>query len=389
MTESILFSLFLIFAGAAVLATLMLYTRQSLLLAYIVLGLLIGPFGLRWVNNPDVIKQISEVGIIFLLFLLGLNLEPKRLINSLKKTTIVAIATALIFGAIGIAVGLVFRFTLAESIIIGVALTFSSTIIGLKLLPTTVMHHQHTGEMMISILLMQDILAILTLVIITGSHQGLSLFDFLHIALGLPALIFIAVVVERFVILKLFKRFSRYQEYLFLLSIAWCLSMAEAAAYVKLSYECGAFIAGITIANTPIARFIAESLKPLRDFFLILFFFTIGATFNVSLLPAIVLPALLLTGAVLLLKPLVFRFLLQSVGEKKSVASEVGVRLGQGSEFSLLLSYVAASGASAWLGSDAACLIQAVTIVTFMVSSYWVILHYPSPLAIKEALRRD
>lgn len=389
MHDTILFSIFIIFSGAALLATLVLYTRQSLLLAYILLGIAIGPWGLSWVNDPSLIKQISEVGIIFLLFLMGLNLEPKSLLRTIHTTTMVAIVSAIIFGLVGILAGLAYGFTLIESIVIGIALTFSSTVVGIKLLPTTVMHHQHTGELMTSILLMQDFIAIFVLILITGSDQGFSFLEVVRIVIGLPVLVCVAVLVERFVILTLFKRFDRYQEYLFLLSIGWCLAMAELANFMGLSVECGAFIAGVTIANTPVARFIAESLKPLRDFFLILFFFTIGASFNLNLVSSIVWPIIMLTLAVLFVKPVVFKFLLQIMKEKKTVATEVGIRLGQGSEFSLLVSYIAAEGSTKLIGQNAACLIQGVTILTFLVSSYFVILRYPSPLAVSDKLRRD
>ena len=162
--ESVIFYIFLIFTGAAVLATLALYARQSLLVVYILLGILLGPSGLDWVSDPEIISQIAHIGIIFLLFLLGINLPPQKLVLMLRETTLVTGVSSLLFLVIGAGCALSFGFNFAEAFVIGAAMMFSSTIIGLKLLPTTVLHHQHTGEIIISILLMQDIIAILILI---------------------------------------------------------------------------------------------------------------------------------------------------------------------------------------------------------------------------------
>ena len=152
---------------------------------------------------------------------------------------------------------------------------FSSTIIGIKLLPTTVLHHRHIGELMIGLLLLQDLLAIIVLmVLLSGSsastgEMGINLALSL---LSLPLLVGAALVVVRYVLLPLITRFDRFHEYIFLLAIGWCLGLAEGAKLLGLSEEIGAFIAGITIATSPISQYIAVNLKPLRDFFLILFF---------------------------------------------------------------------------------------------------------------------
>src|SRR3990167_9836115 len=159
-TYSITYIIFLIFAGTAILSTLALYTRQSLLVAYMALGMILGPWGLSLVNNPVVIQRTGDIGIIFLLFLLGLDLQPQNLLHSLRKMSLITLFSSLLFLAIGIMVSRLFGYTLLESIIVGIAAMFSSTIITLKLLPTTILHHQHTGELVISILLLQDIIAI-------------------------------------------------------------------------------------------------------------------------------------------------------------------------------------------------------------------------------------
>lgn len=385
--NSILYSIFLIFSGAAVLSTLALYTRQSLLVAYMLLGVLLGPWGFGLIADASVVREIGDVGIIFLMFLLGLNLQPQNLLHMFKKTTWIAIVSSVVFAVVGYFIARIFHFTQIESWIIGGAMMFSSTIIGLKLLPTTILHHQHTGEIMISILLMQDLIAIIFLLFIHASMGGLELMDLGLVSLSLPALIIISFLFERYVLVKLFARFDRVREYMFLLAIAWCLGISEIANVIGLSREIGAFIAGVTIASSPIALYIAESLKPIRDFFLVMFFFAVGASFNLQFFPQVAVPSIILGLLLLLIKPLTFSLLLRSVKETRHVAWEVGVRLGQSSEFSLLIAYLAMS--SGLISAAASNLVQAATMITFVASSYIVVLRFPTPVAISDRLRRD
>ena len=388
--SGVTFSFFLIFTGAAIFASVALYTRQPLIIAYIALGAVIGPYGLSMVTDLSLLSDIGHVGIIFLLFLLGLDMQPQALWSTLRKSTVVAIFSSAIFMAVGFAVAAMFGFNTTDSLIIGAAMMFSSTIIGIKLLPTTVLHHRHIGELMIGLLLLQDLLAIIVLmVLLSGSsastgEMGITLALSL---LSLPLLVAGALVVVRYVLLPLITRFDRFHEYIFLLAIGWCLGLAEGAKLLGLSEEIGAFIAGITIATSPISQYIAVNLKPLRDFFLILFFFSVGARFDLALLNQVLAPALVLAALVLTLKPVVYRFLLKGLSEKRTLAWDLGFRLGQSSEFSLLIAYVAV--ASAMITEQASLLIQATTIITLLVSSYIVVLNYPTPIAISDRLRRD
>lgn len=388
-TGSITFSFFLIFTGAAVLASIALYTRQPLIIAYIVLGAGLGPYGLHLVTDVQLLADISHVGIIFLLFLLGLDMQPQALWVTLRNSTLVALISSLLFLLTGFGVASLFGFAMLDSLVIGAAMMFSSTIIGIKLLPVTILHHRHIGDLMIGLLLIQDLLAILVLMwLLSVSDNGAENAPGLaQTLLSLPLLAAGALATVRYILLPLITRFDRFHEYIFLLAIGWCLGLSEAANAVGLSAEIGAFIAGITIATSPISQYIAVSLKPLRDFFLVLFFFSVGARFDLGLLEQVLLPAVVLSLLVLGLKPVVYRFLLGGVSEKRSLAWDLGFRLGQVSEFSLLIAYVAAGGAV--ISSQASLLIQATTIITFVVSSYIVVLNYPTPIAISDELRRD
>jgi Kef-type K+ transport system membrane component KefB len=388
LNQSVVHIVFLIFTGTAILSTLALFTRQSLLVAYILLGAILGPWGLHFVNDSALVKQTGDIGIIFLLFLLGLHLQPQNLLHSLRKMSSITVISSLIFLLAGFGIGRAFHFSDGESIIIGITTMFSSTIIGLKLLPTTILHHQHTGELMISILLLQDIVAIAVLLVLQGiADRAFSFHDLGYIISAFPILLVTAYFFQRYVLDYLLSKFDKVHEYIFILSIGWCLSMAELSSFMHLSHEIGAFIAGVTLASNPISLYIAESLKPLRDFFLVIFFFTIGAGFNFDYLPSIIWPAVVLAAFIMIFKPIIFSKLLNNSGEAKPISWEIGVRLGQISEFSLLVIYLALDAKI--IGAQASYMVQAATIMTFIGSSYWVTMRYPTPLGASDKLRRD
>ncbi len=389
MTQNpIVFTFFLVFTGAAVLATLALAARQSLLVAYIGLGILFGPWGLGLVADASLVRETAHIGIMFLLFLLGLDLTPQDLVHSLRRTTLVTAGNSVLMLIVGGAIGLAAGFTPIESLVIGAAMGFSSTIIGLKLLPTTVLHHQRMGESIISILLLQDLLAIVLLLLVQAAGTGNAPWtDMLMLLLSLPGLVLFSGLAARYLLIPLIRRYDTFREYIFLVAIGWCLGMAELAGVLGLSQEVGAFIAGVALASSPIALYIAESLRPLRDFFLVLFFFGVGVEFNLAMAPDVLVPGLLLAASALVLKPLVFRLLLVPVGETRKRAWEIGFRLGQLSEFTLLVAALAMN--TGVIGERASYSLQLATVLTFLVSSYLVMLRFPTPIAISDALRRD
>ncbi len=377
-----------IFLGAAVFASVALYTRQPIIIAYIALGALLGPYGSGVIGNVDLVADAGHVGIIFLLFLLGLDMQPRALIDSLRQSSLVALVSSAVFAGTGYGIARLFSFDHGDALVIGVALMFSSTIIGIKLLPTTVLHHRHLGEVLVALLLFQDLMAIIFLVVLqSGSSSGIELSAVLKPLALLPVLGAGCWASVRFILIPLIRRFDRYHEYIFLLSVGWCLGVAELAAMIGLSAEIGGFMAGVAVATSPIAQYIAVSLKPLRDFFLVIFFFAVGAQFDLSTLPEVALAATTLALVMLGLKPLVYHGLLRRVSESHKLAWNLGFRLGQCSEFALLIGFVALNTGA--LSSEAGTLIQATTILTLLASSYIVVLNFPTPIAIREELRRD
>ena len=380
----------IVFIGAAALAALMLYARQALLLAYLSLGLVLGPYGLSLLDDVPQVAEVSEIGIAFLLFLLGLNLEPGDLKRMFSEAVVVTVLSCLCFAVLGAAVALAFGFSWTEVLLIGIAQMFSSTIIGIKLLPTTALHHQRMGNVIVSILLLQDMIAIIVFAFLGGPVAGELLPPSAAIAVKLmsvPLLIAAAWFGARYALMPLVEKFELVREFIFLLAIGWCLLWAQVASLAGIPHEVGAFIAGVSLAVHPVSRYLAEALRPLRDFFLILFFVTIGASLKLHLLMDVALPAVLLAGVALFIKPWVFRFLLERFREEIDLSQQIGVRLGQISEFSLLLALLALH--NGLVSESASTLIESAAIITFAVSSFWIVRRYPTPIATSNHLRAD
>ncbi len=385
--SSIIFELCVIIVGAALLGTLFLYAKQPIIIAYIAIGIMVGPSGFALIKDIEHIEQISRIGVVLMLFLIGLNLQPHKLIKLFKKTSLLTFITSLIFGACSFLFALLLSFSVRSAFVLGAAMMFSSTIVSLKLIPTTTLHHKRTGEIMTSVLLLQDMLAILVILFLVGDKGDYAALSFLMLATKFVLMCLLSFWGVRFVIIPLLTKFSVVQEYTFLATLAWCLFWAETAHWIGLSYEMGAFVAGISIASCPIALVIAEHLKPLREFFLILFFFAVGARLNLRLDPKLLIGGVILGIVIVPLKALVFRFSFLKTGEPHELSKELSVRLAQTSEFSLLVALAAIS--LGLLSDKEAMVIQVATILTFIISTYWVVLKYPTPIAGSSKLRQD
>jgi Kef-type K+ transport system membrane component KefB len=387
MLDHIILQFVLIYAGAALFATLFLYLKQPIIIAYIVLGIVVGPKGLGLINDAEQIEQLAHIGIILLLFLIGLNFQPAKLVGLLGPIGIVTLATCFIFLLLFLAVALALGFPFVDSLVIGAALMFSSTIVSLKLIPTTQLHHHHIGDVMISVLLLQDVIAIVLIVLVTEGGMDSITISVATLLLKLIALSVMSFVIVRFVITKIFLKFDVIKEHTFIMALGWGLLVAGVAEMLGLSFEMGAFIAGISMATVPIALVIAEELKPLRDFFLILFFFSIGAKFDLVVSQQLIVPGLVITALLMAAKPVIFKWGFKAIGEKPHNSAELGIRLGQASEFSLLIAFSAL--ASGLIEERSSYLIQLVVVLTFVVSTYWVVNVYPTPISYKSVQRKD
>jgi Kef-type K+ transport system membrane component KefB len=385
--ESIIFELAVIFVGAAVMGTLFLYGKQPIIIAYLAIGFALGPNGFAVINETAHIEQISHFGVILLLFLLGLHLQPAKLLNVFRKTCWLTLVSAGIFAAVSGVFAWFMGLGLPGALVFGAAMMFSSTVVSLKLIPTTTLHHRRTGELMTSVLLIQDILAILVIIFVTGEKSDHMLVTFVLLAAKFALVCGAAFLGVRYVMIPLLRKFDVIQEYTFVATLAWCLLWAEVAHLLGLSYEMGAFVAGLSIASCQVALIIAEDLKPLREFFLVLFFFAVGAALDFRLAPGLLVAAAVFGACLVPFKAWIFRLAFGRTSEAPELQRELAVRLSQASEFSILLAFSASL--SGVLSEEAAMMIQMATIVTFILSTYWVVLRYPTPISRAPAMRRD
>lgn len=386
MQDFIYFDIGIIIIASALLAWLSLLLRQPIIIAYILAGILLGPWGLRLVSNIDFIDEVSKIGISLLLFIAGLSLHPRKIMETFGRTFTMTLATSLIFALVSGGLLLAIGLSPTEAAIGGGAMMFSSTILVLKLMPTTTLHQQHMGAIGIAVLIIQDLMAILLIAFIKGKANLSIAAGLLGILKGIM-LVVAALVAQRYVLNHIIEQVERYRELLNLLVLGWCFGIALGAEAIGLSHETGAFIAGIALADNSIARLIAEELKMFRDFFLVLFFFALGAQLDFSLMKSIALPAILLSALLLFIKPLVFRRALKLTGETPKFSKELSVRLGQNSEFTFIIAVIAAK--QGLLSATASQLLHLVTILTMAVSSYLLVSYYPSPLASKPSLKID
>ena len=366
-----------------------LYARQALLVAYIALGALLGPWALDLVSDPALIADIANVGILFLLFLLGLNLEPAELRKLFREAIVVTAASSAAFALVGAAIAYAFGFAPLDCLLIGATMMFSSTIIALKLLPTSALHHQRMGELIVSILLLQDMLAIGVLLALKSFGNPDNLIsETLLLLFGLPALAAVAWFLATRVLTALFLRFDQIQEYLFLVAIGWCLGLAQLATVVGLSHEVGAFIAGVTLATSPDRPL--HRREPQADPRLLPRAVLLRSRERASTsdgCPTCCCRRWCSPGSRSRVKPIVFRKLLERERETARMAAETGARLAQISEFSLLIVVVAQN--FSLMSERAALLVQSATILSFIGSSYWIVRRYPTPIATDARLRRD
>ncbi|HMA69829.1 MAG TPA: cation:proton antiporter [Candidatus Mcinerneyibacterium sp.] len=379
--DNIILELGIIFIGSAVISTFFIKIKQPVILAYIFLGMLIGPSGLKLIEKSAHLEEISHFGIILLLFLLGLDLQPSKLVKLFKKTTLVTLVTNFIFLVLSSSVLIIFNFSLKESLIAGLALMFSSTVVSVKLISVNSLHHKHIGELIISLLLIQDIIAILGIVILKGAKLA-NFYYYTLILLGKLVLICIfAYFFVKFIMLSLIKKFDFINEYIFVISLSWCLLLAEAAKLVGLSYEIGSFIAGVTLAISPISLYLIDRLKPLRNFFLVLFFFTLGANFDFLAAKNILIPGFIIVFILMVSKPIIYYYGFNLIKESKAISKEIGIRLGQCSEFALIVGYSAFR--DNLISPDIYYLLQLVTISTFIISTFIVVKKYKTPISFQ------
>jgi Kef-type K+ transport system membrane component KefB len=384
--EHFLLDIGIVIVLSAVLSWVAFFTRQPIIIAYIVCGVIAGPWGLSLVKNIEFVNAVSRIGITLLLFLAGIVLHPQRLIGLFRKTMLVALGSSLLMLILTMVFALAWGFGVTESLFIGLALMFSSTILVVKLLPTTTLHQQHMGSVCIGILIIEDLIAVLLLMFLNRTQAG-SLLQVLLVPIKGIGLIAFALLFEQFVLRKVMARIDEFHEVLYLSALAWCLGMALLAHLAGFGHEVGAFVAGVALARSPLSLFFSEGLKFLRDFFLVLFFFVLGARIDLLVMQKMIIPAAILGILFITVKPWVMKLLFKTTGEDAPFSKEAAWRLGQASEFSLIIAVFALEAGK--VGQNASQLIQMATIITMIISSYIVVFRFPTPLGMRKQLKQD
>ena len=363
-------ALLVLAAGVGLLGTAL---RQPLIVSFIAVGLLAGPSGLDVVRSDDQIGLLAELGIAILLFLVGIKLDVK-LIRTLGPVALLTglgqVAFTSIFGyLIGLGLGL----TPVTSLYVAVALTFSSTIIIVKLLSDKREIDALHGQIALGFLIVQDLVVVLAMLVLStigvgsaASHGG-DILTVLASGLGLVALVMLFV---RHVATPLTERLARAPELLMIFAIAQAALFAAVGDFVGLGKEVGGLLAGISLASTPYRETIAARLAPLRDFMLLFFFIALGATLDLSLLGANLSAAIVLSLFVLIGNPLIVLAIMGAMGYRKRTGFLAGLTVAQISEFSLI--FIATGVGLGHVEQEALGLVTLVGLVTIALSTYMI-----------------
>jgi len=367
------FELSLVLALATVLGIVARIFRQPLITAYIFTGILISVFGVFKNVDSSVLDLLSNLGIAFLLFLVGIELN----LQDLKYVGRAAVYTG--FGQIffTVIVGYVLISALGfgpvPALYMAIALTFSSTVIIIKLLTEKHDLNSLYGKIAVGFLLVQDFVAILALMIISGFGQGKGLDAgglFLILIKG-AILVGFAYLAAKYLLKHLFKFTSQSTELLFVSAIAWAFLLAALGAKAGFSIAIGAFLAGVSIASSPYRLQISARVKPLRDFFIVLFFILLGASMSLGASDVSISHVLILSVFILIGNPLIVLAIMFALKFRNRTSFLASIITAQISEFSLILMAVGAS--LGHLSSGHVALVSAVGIVTITLSSYMIL----------------
>ncbi len=372
--EHVFTQMAVVLALAAVVGVLALWLRQPLIVAFILVGILVGPVGFDWISSEQ-FNLLAELGIGLLLFVVGLKLDLS-LIRSIGNVALLAG-----LGQITLTFGLGYLFSLAlgmsmlSSFYVAAALTFSSTIIIVKLLSDKREIDALYGRIALGILIIQDIVVVLLMLGLAawgkqGAGTSLGLEVLAMIAKGAGFLLLVAVV-TRLLVPRLLHSLARMPELLVLFGIAWAIGLAALGDTLGFSKEVGAFIGGVALAATPYRAAIGARLVSLRDFLLLFFFIDLGIHVDITHFPMVIGPAILLSLLVLLGKPLMVMALVGAAGYSKRTSAMTGFSLGQISEFSFIL---AALGLGlGHIDQHVMGLITLIGLITIGLSSYMIL----------------
>lgn len=372
--QEIFLEIGIIIITAGILAILAKALHQPRILAYILTGIILGPFILGIIKNQETTEVLANLGITFLLFLVGLELDLRKLKDVGISPLIICLAHMVFTGGIGFALALAFGFSFLISFYISLALIFSSTVIVVKLLSEKHETDSLYGRIAISFLLIQDIIAILALIILAGFYKNggaLMTINSLSWAVIKGLILFIVIIIlARYFLPYIFKFVARSSELLFLTSITWCFIIVLITSTIGLSIEIGAFLAGISLASLPYNFEIIARVRSLRDFFIILFFVTLGMQVSFILNLNQLAQIIVLSLFVLIFNPLVVIISMGLLGYKKRTSFLTGISVAQISEFSLII--IALGYKLNHLSQEIVSLITLIGATTIIISTYFI-----------------
>jgi Kef-type K+ transport system membrane component KefB len=344
--------------------------RQPLMIAYIISGMIAGPLFLNALHGTGAtFDTLAEFGVIFLLFLVGLSLNISHIKHIGKVATITGLSQVVFTATIGFGILRLMGMETTPSVYMALALTFSSTIIIMKLLSDKKDTETVYGRHVIGLMVIQDIIAVLIMLFITTNAGDVPLSQALGlIVLKGLAIIGLIVLLSKFIIPKLLDNVASSSEFLFIFTIAWCFGIASLLHWAGFSLEIGAIIAGITLGSSPYQSEITSRIKPLRDFFIVLFFIILGSEMGLTDLSTVIIPGLVLSLFILLGNPFILYYSFRLLKFTRRNSFLAGVTAAQVSEFGFILLFTGVQFGH--LDNGELPLFTIVALTTIFVSSY-------------------
>lgn len=342
-----------------------------MIIGYILTGFLVGPSLLNLVTNHEAFSSFSQIGIALLLFVIGLGLNVGIIRSTGKPVFITILAVILGIGGTAYLASTLLGMTRTEGIIVAIALLFSSTIIVVKSLSDKKEQFRLYGQIAIGVLLVEDIVATIALLFVSGQGSGASAGGDSSFGMLLVRGVVLAVALAlcgSYILPKTAHMFAKSQELLYIFALAWAFGVASVFHWYGFSIEVGALFAGVSLAHLPYAQEISTRLKPLRDFFIVLFFVELGQNLNLDNLSSSLLPAIILSAIVLVVKPLTILTSLGLLGYTKQTGFKTAIHLSQISEFSIILVVLAVT--TGVVSPQLTTIITLTAIITIVVSAY-------------------
>jgi Kef-type K+ transport system membrane component KefB len=382
--EGILFDVGLAIVAATALAYVARLLRQPLLLAYIGAGLLIGPPVLGLIEDEAMIAELSELGLAFLMFIVGLEIDLKKLVSSGRIGALVGTVQVVVCAVLTVAFVMLLGFSGLPALYLGVASAFSSTMIVVKLLSDKSELDTVHGRLTLGILLMQDVLAIIVLAVQPNLDEPSALPIVVSTLSGL-GLVAGALLVSRFVLPALFRFVAKSPEVVMISAIAWCMIVGYLAMLASFSIAMGALIAGVTLSAFPYSLDVVAKIRGLRDFFVTLFFVALGMQLQIDSIQVVGV-ALALSAFVVISRFVAIGPVLYSLGYGSRVGTLCSLALAQAGEFALVI--VSLGLSLGHVGRDVASILALTLVITSTVSTYMVMASHAIAHRLVHGLRR-